>query len=205
MSKPDNTAADHDLNLIGISIIGADLYITGQEAVGQRQLVESTSLPTDTAGHDADYLALGFTFGEPDPSDPLFRPATLPDGWSKQPSDHSMWSYVVDEHGRRRVAVFYKAAFYDRSAHMRLETVYGYAHTLRYDKALPVYDETWCTRETFATVVGTLLTELVEQVRRAQAWVADDPRSTYWPERLGELRNELNAHHAWAARIAGAR
>jgi predicted secreted protein len=30
-----------------------------------------------------------------------------------------MWSYIVDDEGTQRVAIFYKAAFYDRDAFMR--------------------------------------------------------------------------------------
>ena len=56
-----------------------------QESRGQRELVASTSLPTDTSGTDADFIAAGFTFGEPDPGDPLFRPATLPAGCRAAP------------------------------------------------------------------------------------------------------------------------
>jgi hypothetical protein len=53
----------------------------------------------------------------------MFRQATLPPGWKKTGSDHDMWSYVEDERGLRRVAVFYKAAFYDRRADMHAENV----------------------------------------------------------------------------------
>ena len=118
---PENTARrDPSILLLGAMAEGTSDYITGMEADGQRQLVGSTSLPTDARPDDAAFIAAGFTFGEPDPSDPLFRPATLPDGWAKQPTDHSMWSKIVDQYGRERVRIFYKAAFYDRDAFMRL-------------------------------------------------------------------------------------
>jgi hypothetical protein len=87
--------------------------IEAMERDGQQQLVHSDRLPTDRRG---DFEALGFTFGEPDPDDPLFCPATLPDGWEKRSTDHSMGSVIVDPLGRERVSIFYKAAFYDRSA-----------------------------------------------------------------------------------------
>ncbi len=96
--------------------------IEAQERRGQAQLLESASLPTDCRDVDA-MIALGFTFGEPFADDPLFRPATLPTGWKREGSDHAMWSYIVDERGIRRVAVFYKAAFYDRRAHMGMVDV----------------------------------------------------------------------------------
>ena len=80
-------------------------------------LVNSELLPLDTRRVDrAVFEKMGIVFGEP--VDDLFVRATLPEGWKKKPTDHSMWSKVVDERGRERISVFYKAAFYDRSAHM---------------------------------------------------------------------------------------
>lgn len=122
----ENTS-DRDplLHLMG-ALDGSDSYITGMEAAGQRQLVESEALPTQINGGTLkDFEALGFTFGDPDPRDPLFRPATLPAGWKKVRTDHSMWSKIVDDEGRERARIFYKAAFYDRDAFMSLETIAG--------------------------------------------------------------------------------
>jgi hypothetical protein len=93
--------------------------IERMERDGQRQLVNSDRLPAKCGDH-APWLALGFTFGDPDPDDPLFMPATLPPGWQRKATDHSMGSVIVDTLGRERVSIFYKAAFYDRSAHMNL-------------------------------------------------------------------------------------
>jgi hypothetical protein len=95
--------------------------IERSEREGQAALVaDSTALPIDLHYPDteSDLVALGFTLGSP--IDNLFREATLPAGWQKRASDHAMWSYIDDDQGRERVVVFYKAAFYDRRAHMRL-------------------------------------------------------------------------------------
>jgi hypothetical protein len=54
------------------------------------------------------------------PGDPLFCDATIPDGWTKKATEHAMWSSIVDTRGIEMVSVFYKAAFYDRSAHMHI-------------------------------------------------------------------------------------
>lgn len=98
---------------------GSSRYIEEMERDGQRQLVDSTDLPSESERtDDSVYEALGFTFGQPHAHDPLFRPATLPEGWKREGSDHAMWSYIVDDKGRRRVSIFYKAAFYDRKASM---------------------------------------------------------------------------------------
>lgn len=196
---PENTSArDPLLHLLGaMSGDGMSGYITGMEADGQRQLVNSTSLPTDTGStYDREYEALGFTFGEPDPNDKMFRDATLPEGWSKQGSDHDMWSYIVDQLGRRRVAIFYKAAFYDRKAFMRLETVYSYASTLAYQGGVPVYDDQWCTREAFAEQVAGLRKRITDDIERYEASTA-----AWAAEELVTLRKDLAKHDAWATRV----
>lgn len=118
----ENTSSrDPLLHLLGMAGSSpSENYVYEMERAGQAQLVNSDLLPTDVRNRPA-FEALGFVFGEQVDGDPLFQRTTLPDGWKREPSDHDMWSYVVDETGTRRVAVFYKAAFYDRRAFMRLE------------------------------------------------------------------------------------
>lgn len=127
---------------------GPEPAILEQERAGQAQLVNSECLPTDLSGDDRSaFEALGIRFGEPVDGDPLFQHATLLEGWTKQASDRDMWSYVLDQHGRRRISVFYKAAFYDRRAHMRLSTVDSYVgDCVRHDKPI-VTDDIWATAE----------------------------------------------------------
>lgn len=107
---------NRDLHALGLLAMGTEDYITGMEAAGQAQIVRSDRMPTSRQGAAKEWAELGFTFGDPDPADPLFCPATLPDGWTREGSDHNMWSSICDQRGLRRVAVFYKAAFYDRDA-----------------------------------------------------------------------------------------
>lgn len=99
---------------------GTEGFIEGMEAQGQKELVQSDVLPM-RIGYDetdADYEALGIVFGETVEDDPIFRHATLPEGWYREGSDHNMWSHIMDETGKERISIFYKAAFYDRNAHM---------------------------------------------------------------------------------------
>lgn len=93
--------------------------IEAQEAAGQATFVAQESLPKRIMDITREQLeALGFQFGED--LDDLFVTARLPKGWKKEAApDHSMWSYLIDENGKRRASIFYKAAFYDRSAFMR--------------------------------------------------------------------------------------
>lgn len=53
--------------------------------------------------------------------DDLFYNVILPDGWYKEGTDHSMWSSLFDENHKLRASIFYKAAFYDRKAHIQIE------------------------------------------------------------------------------------
>ena len=92
--------------------------IVAQEQRGQEEFVRSAQLPTDIAGKEI-LEAAGIVFGEPHEKDPLFCDAVLPPGWTKRATEHSMWSELLDEHGRVRATIFYKAAFYDRRAFLR--------------------------------------------------------------------------------------
>lgn len=109
--------------------------IEAQEAAGQTLLVESQMLPqegTVKPGFSGDpkqtnqqrLEALGFVFGER--VDDWFAACQLPPGWTKHAEDHSMWSRLEDERGRKRASIFYKAAFYDRSAHLSMEQRFSY-------------------------------------------------------------------------------
>ena len=92
--------------------------IERQEAAEQRKMVgEANRLPTD--GDWSALEARGVVRGGLVDGDPLFTHCTLPEGWSIQPTDHSMWSKVIDAAGVEVAMVFYKGAFYDRRAHFR--------------------------------------------------------------------------------------
>jgi hypothetical protein len=125
VNRPIRAGREKPEDILLDALIGGEGYIERMEARGQQELVASTKLPIANAGgygepDDAPYLALGFEFGEVDPDDPIFREATLPNGWEKRGTEHSMHSTIVDERGEERVGIFFKAAFYDRHAHMYL-------------------------------------------------------------------------------------
>ena len=98
--------------------------IEQQEAQGQAELVNSDTLPTDMGDCNNKKIleAAGVKFVCQVPDDPMFQVVEMPKGWKKQRTDHSMWSNLVDDKGRVRASIFYKAAFYDRSAHLRLNS-----------------------------------------------------------------------------------
>lgn len=108
--------------LLGAMVEGTSEHITNMEAKGQKEIVASQELPIEGSGHPA-FAKWGFQFGEA--TDDIFRKATLPSGWTKEATEHSMWSVIKDDKGRQRAMVFYKAAFYDRAAHMNPCTYYS--------------------------------------------------------------------------------
>lgn len=157
--------------------------IESEERAGQAQLVNSTQLPTRLQSPREDFEAVGFTFGAPTSGDPMFMEGTLPQGWKREASDHAMWSHIVDEHGRRRASIFYKAAFYDRSAHMSLTNVFGYLHHCMYYGHPVVTDDTWATREAIAEAAD-------QHAKQAQADLDTWTRSgnaKYMAEHAAEL------------------
>lgn len=104
--------------------------IMNQGKRGQGDFVRSETLPQKCNGCNRSQLeAMGIQFH--DNADDLFVYVTLPNGWKKEATDHSMWSRLVDDKGRERASMFYKAAFYDRSAHIGISRRYNYG--LDYD------------------------------------------------------------------------
>lgn len=97
-----------------------------QEARGQAELCQVTDrraqLPAKgMVDFPKEWAALGVEIVAPSQGDPLFVDVVLPEGWAIVASaEHSMWSDLLDERGRKRAEIFYKAAFYDRKAHVRI-------------------------------------------------------------------------------------
>ena len=110
--------------------------------------------------------------------DPLFRPATLPDGWQRKASDHAMGSHIADALGRQRVTVFYKAAFYDRKAHMSLVSLDWYVTcSVEYDGGPVILDGEWATREAVAAVMERQRDQLLAEAAEFRGFAAgDNPR-----------------------------
>lgn len=114
---PRNTTNDSTTEKLAVSIGG----VTAQEAAGQADLVQDDTLPTDISEDCRTMLEkAGVIFRGPVNGDPLFQHVTLPKEWKKVATDHDMWSKLVDDKDKERAAIFYKAAFYDRRAAMRL-------------------------------------------------------------------------------------
>lgn len=125
LAKPINTSRDPQPQwLMG----GNPRAIERQEAEGQTSFVESDTLPIDFGMFDKGEgkTALekaGVKFLGPVEGDALFNYVRLPSGWKKEATtDHSMWSHLLDDRGRKRASIFYKAAFYDRRAHVSVNS-----------------------------------------------------------------------------------
>ncbi len=100
-------------------MFGSSGAIERQEADGQRELVNASVLPIKGIEKVRSMIeSNGGSIGEPVAGDTIFVNVILPTGWTKVATDHSMWSNLLDDKGRKRAGIFYKAAFYDRSAHI---------------------------------------------------------------------------------------
>jgi hypothetical protein len=89
--------------------------IEAQEARGQRDLVETFNRLPHMKEREMDAaVKMGFIIG--DRIDEVFVAATPPKGWTLRATEHSMHSDIIDDNGRVRGGLFYKAAFYDRKA-----------------------------------------------------------------------------------------
>jgi len=97
--------------------------IEAQEAQGQKDFVASETLPRLCPRAELEHL--GFVFGQD--ADETFVYVTFPEGWKKVPTDHSMWSDLLDDKDRKRAAIFFKAAFYDYHAEMDLTPRFSYS------------------------------------------------------------------------------
>ena len=181
MGRIDNTTKRfqdpaEQMALLGEAMVtgSGSSYIERQERDGQSQIVNSDRLPTKCGDH-APWLALGFTFGDPDPSDPLFMPATLPPGWKRKATDHSMGSVIVDTLGRERVSIFYKAAFYDRSAHMSLVGLGWYVTcSVEYDGGPIIFDDQWATKEAVRAAMAEIRDGQLKRAAEFRSYAADE-------------------------------
>lgn len=184
---------------------GSDGAIRALEKRGQQQLVNSDRLPSEFKGDRAEWEALGFTFGDPDPDDPLFMPATLPEGWKREPADHDMWSYVTDQHGRHRAEVFYKAAFYDRSAFMRLSSLWSYVQAHVDDGEPLLIDGEWATRDAVADAMREHVDESRKDAADFRGYAADPGRDEdnrrYFAGRVAEVEATAAKYEAAIAAL----
>lgn len=116
-------ASDAQLEAMALEmIVTGDVghVIENQEKQGQNWLVREAKLPrkcnfSESIARDA-YDHLGIKIVDLTKGDDLFFDVELPRGWKIERTEHPMWTKLVDEKGRERMTIFYKAAFYDREA-----------------------------------------------------------------------------------------
>lgn len=128
-------AALHPVDLENFVTASTPGGIEKLEKAGQIEQSFLETLPIDgtsSAEHRAQFEALGFKFAldrteAQSQGGEIFVNTTFPKGWRKKVTDHDMWSNLLDDKGRKRGAIFYKAVFYDRSAQVSLNLRYSYS------------------------------------------------------------------------------
>lgn len=127
----DNPVNQQSPALLGGALTGRDpgAIIEEIEAEGQREVcaVATSSdgkmvvlkLAANIKGNGREVLeGLGFVF--PTEERDILIEVQAPAGWQLVRTDHNMWNDLLDPDGNKRGAMFYKAAFYDRSAYLDL-------------------------------------------------------------------------------------
>lgn len=133
-------------NLVVASTPGG---IVAQEARGQKDFVNASTLPKDGGmGKDSRETLELFDIKVIGDMDDIFYNVELPIGWHKEATDHNMWNKLIDEQGRQRASIFYKAAFYDRHAHISFEYRYRANH-----EPVHGYDAPYSPDETYYAVI----------------------------------------------------
>jgi len=192
MKTPTNTSEEAKRNPVAFledaMVMGSSWAILHQEAQGQAELINSEVLPTDRGasfGRDCTAVLEGFgiKFGEVVEGDPLFQHCTLPQGWKKVATNHSMGSLLVDDKGRERASIFYKAAFYDRKAHMNLKP--RFCADMDYDRKdedSVVYNVTDCGKVVYSTEPMPLNDRKSYEVSDEALKVATAWLDEHWPD-----------------------
>jgi hypothetical protein len=123
---PANMASEEGLMQAHFGVLaGGDILSTikTQEKAGQTSFTSSDTLPREMSTEAMIALrTAGVEFGGLVTGDDLFVYAKLPEGWKRQGTSHDMHSDLLDEKGRKRAGIFYKAAFYDRRANLSIVT-----------------------------------------------------------------------------------
>lgn len=96
----------------------------GQARLALLSKTAEALLPTDMRDARPALEKAGVRFLGTVDGDPMFQRVTLPPGWEIKRTDHNMYTNLCDEKGRVRASIFYKAAFYDRSARLSMERRY---------------------------------------------------------------------------------
>jgi len=164
-----------DINTIAMlsMVMGTDV-IEYQEKLGQQNLCNSCELPIkcNDYGYFKKLHDIGITILHTEeeintlPKGELFIKVELPKGWSIKPTSHSMWSNLIDDKGRERASIFYKAAFYDRDAHL------SFNRRFRISGKIADYDEKQFEYKPEYILDG-YETELVEEIEENEQWGYD--------------------------------
>ena len=137
-SKEEGTTDQKVTLSMGLGATG----IEAQEKRGQESFCASEDLPVKRSNFykkepDKELIEqlekMGIKCGDPYEDDPIFMPVQLPDGWKKRGTGHDMHSDVIDDKGRVRIGVFYKAAFYDRRASCSIRARFTIDYTCEKD------------------------------------------------------------------------
>jgi hypothetical protein len=104
--------------------------LNNQEKQGQLEISNSPKLPTmyDNVYPPIDSKPqlekMGIKVLKKSIDDDLFYDIELPDGWYFKPTEHALYTELLDDKKRLRAVIFYKAVSYDRKSAITFATCY---------------------------------------------------------------------------------
>lgn len=129
VENTERTSKENPARVLFEAMSNPNGHIEAMEARGTTQLAESFVLPSNglikekSGDFNTCYAEwaekCGIKVLDLVKDDEIFVNVELPPGWKQERTDHGMWNKLLDDRGRRRAMIFYKAAFYDRSAHIQ--------------------------------------------------------------------------------------
>ncbi len=112
--------------------------------MGQNDIKTSTQIPK---GNNKELASIGIIVAGPvSPNDNILVNATLPEGWTKKPTNHYMYTDILDEKGRNRASCMYKAASHDRDGRTTVLKRFSAGYT----------NDSWLDPELSKTVVPSI-------------------------------------------------
>jgi len=183
---------------------GVSAAILRSEAQGQRDLVNSSQLPKKLQDPIEMFEKIGIVFvtrPEAASDRDLFVDVVLPTGWKLKATGHSMWSELLDDKGRVRASMFYKAAHYDRDAFIRLNGRFSWERYAPRPEHLTPAREDLHDRTVYRAVFDRVLDAIVFKAEEVLPILPSERKEDIYPlRRIAEAKLDADAESWLAAR-----
>jgi hypothetical protein len=110
--------------LLGLRPKGTMPDTSRKNPLEERSFAGGNTLPIQSSNYGFDGKEIlekaGVKFAGIVPGKPLFQYVELPGGWKIVDTERPMWRFLLDEKGRKRAEIYFKAALADVGTHFRV-------------------------------------------------------------------------------------